>query len=218
MEQAKPSRLGLIVTIAVVGVILLAAIAAYVGYRVGRNVQKVQTNEEAAINAVRNDSSNNTTNSTSSTDDTEEPDTSTWSTYSQSTSPFTFKFPTDWETEDLVVIEPNTGAVGIRPKTLKEDYILLITTIQPALQSFKESVAHFKTNISDNSTNIQETTVTKFGQQNVTKISYTNKVSGYNYSEYILSFNGKTYEVTGESNDPANTTANKILTTLAFRK
>ncbi len=217
MEQVKHSKIGLIVTFAVLAVILLASISAYFGYQIGRNVQKVQTNEEAAINAVGNDSSNNTTN-TSPTNDTEEPETSSWLTYSKNASTFSFKYPTDWETEDLAVIEPNTGAVGVRPKTLKEDYILLITTIQPALQSFKESVAHFKTNVSDNSTNVQETSVTKFGQSNVTKISYTNKVSGYNYSEYIFTLNGRTYEVTGESNDPANSTANKILTTLTFGK
>lgn len=217
MDEVKRSPIGRIVGIAVTVVILLTGIAAYAGYRVGRSVEKVQSKEDAAINAAREDIAS-PTNNTTSTDDTEEPDTSTWLTYSKSASPFSFQYPTDWETEDLAVIEPNTGAVGVRPKTMKEDYLLLITTIQPALQTFKESVTHFKTNISDNSTDIQETTVTKFGQQGVTKITYTNKVSGYNYSEYIFSLNGRTYEVTGESNDPINVTANKVLTTLTFGK
>jgi hypothetical protein len=212
------------IVVAIVTIIILVVLTGgmYLAYQLGRNVQKTQDDEEASMNATTNETSNTVANSvtpTNSADNSEDTvDTSTWLTYSDSTRtlPLTFKYPTDWNVESLAVIEPSVGATGIRPKTMKEDYLILIDKILPTFESFDTSVSKFKTSVSANSKDISETKTTKFGKNNVTKISFTNKVSGYHNSEYFLTVGDRTYQISGESNDPLNATANDILATLRF--
>jgi hypothetical protein len=139
--------------------------------------------------------------------------TADWKTYSNDTYLFSFKYPTDWETNATTALKDSTGKayltnVMYRPKTMTEDYLGAVKVTDSTLAN---QITEEKNALKDSDTFVAQATA-KVGTETATTLTFQNKEdSTIKPIIYLLEKNSKVYIITGEGNlapTTANTTTN----------